>query len=86
MRPPGALRCAPVFCYDGEEFEQLGIAGRSGVPLEWTVFGNHAEAQEPIGFRERRVLPPPSTTHSSWTVERRYPNTRTTRRRMSGTR
>jgi hypothetical protein len=57
------------------EWAVTGIPGRSGVPLEWRVFGNHADAQEPIGFRERRVLRPPSTTHSSWTVERRYPDT-----------
>jgi hypothetical protein len=57
------------------EWAVTGIPGRSGVPLEWRVFGNHAEAQEPIGFRERRVLRPPATTQSSWTVERRYPDT-----------
>lgn len=57
------------------EWAVTGIPGRSGVALEWRVFGRHAEAQEPIGFRERRVLRPPSTTHSNWTVERRYPNT-----------
>jgi hypothetical protein len=57
------------------EWAVTGIPGRQGVALEWTVWGDYAEAHETAGFHERRRLLPPTSMNATWTVERRMPGT-----------
>ena len=62
MRPPGALRCAPVFCDDDEEFEQLARVGDADElcrrllqsPAGWGRSTRHVEA---IGLLAKVAAP-----------------------------
>ncbi len=52
-----------------------GVSGMLGVHLLWTIYGDHADAREPTGFRELRRLIAPRPGTAVWTLERRYPET-----------
>lgn len=52
-----------------------GVSGMLGVHLLWTIYGDHADAREPTGFRELRRLVAPRPGTAVWILERRYPET-----------